>query len=129
MTREEAAAKLATLALPEGAYVVHGSGALLLRGLIGGARDLDVLARGEAWRVACTMAAPERGLRDPVVRPEPEVEIWGGWLGDDVDALIDTAEQVDGWPCVDLRSLLAFKERLDRPQDREHVALLRAMLG
>jgi hypothetical protein len=128
MTREEAAAKLEALALPVGSYVVHGSGALLLRGLIDRARDLDVLARGEAWRAACTMAVPEHGLHDLVVRPEPAVEIWGGWLGEDVDALIDGAERVDGWPCVDLRALLAFKERLDRPQDREHVALLRTLV-
>lgn len=128
MTRAEAVARLAALALPAGDYVVHGSGALLLRGLIDRANDLDVLARGAAWRAACTMAAPERGLRDAVVRPEPEVEIWGGWLGDDVDALIDGAERVGGWPCVDLRALLAFKERLERPRDREHVALLRALL-
>lgn len=129
MTREEAAAKLTALALPYGAYVVHGSGALLLRGLIDRARDLDVLARGDAWRIACAMAVPQRGLRDPVVRPEPDVEIWGGWLGDDVDALIDGAERVAGWPCVELNALLAFKERLDRPQDRQHIALLRALLG
>ncbi len=129
MTRVEATERLSELALPPGGYVVHGSGALLLRGLIDRTRDLDVLARGDAWQAACRLAAPQRGLNDPVVRPAPDLEIWGGWLGDDVDALIDGAELVDGWPCVELRALLAFKERLDRPQDREHIALLRAMLG
>ena len=128
MTRQDARAALEALALPDGDYVVHGSGALLLRGHVAWANDLDVLARGEAWKAACEMAPPERGLHDPVVRPAPDVEIWGGWLGDDVDALIDGAERVDGWPCVDLRTLLAFKERLDRPKDRPHIALLRTLV-
>lgn len=128
MTRDDAHAKLRALALPDGAYVVHGSAALLLRGHVVWANDLDVLARGEAWRAACELAPPERGLQDPVVRPAPDVEIWGGWLGDDVDALIDGAERVDGWPCVDLRALLAFKERLDRPKDRAHIVLLRGLV-
>ncbi len=128
MTGAEAVARLRELALPRGHYVVHGSGALLLRGLVHAAGDLDILARGPAWLLACRLSEPDAGLLDPVVRPRPEVEIWGGWLGEDVDTLIDGAEDVLGWPCVGLATLLAFKERLGRPKDVEHVRLLRQLL-
>lgn len=128
MTREEAVVRLGALALPPGDFAVHGSGAMLLRGLIDDASDLDIVARGAAWHRACSLAAPEAGERDAVVRVLPDVEIWGGWLGDDVGALIDRAEMVDGWPCVTLQDVLAFKERLARPKDRGHIALLRARL-
>lgn len=128
MTRHEALALLAQLDLPAEDVAVHGSGAMLLRGLLDEVRDLDLVARGAAWERVRALHAVERGDVDPVVRPLPGVEVWGGWFGEDVDALIARAEPIDGWRCVDLRAVLAFKERLDRPKDRAHAALLRAHL-
>ncbi|MEJ2292069.1 MAG: hypothetical protein P8Y13_10265 [Deinococcales bacterium] len=129
MNREEAVQRLRALGLPSGTYVVHGSGALLLRGVVEHAADVDVLARGDGWHRACSLAPVQRGERDAAVRPWPDVEVWDGWLGDDVDALIDGAELVDGWPCVPLQEVLAFKERLGRPKDRAHIVLLRTLVG
>lgn len=129
MNRDEVAALLDELALPPTDFAVHGSAAMLLRGLIEEVDDLDLVARGAAWRRACALAAPEPGSQDLAARPLPGVEVWSGWLGDDVDTLIDGAELVEGWPCVRLQAVLAFKTRLARPKDRAHVALLRARLG
>lgn len=120
--------RLVALDLPPGDFAVHGSGALLLRGMVDTVTDLDVVARAAAWQRACELGPVEHGALDPVVRPRGDVEIWGGWLGDDIDALIGGAEIVEGWPCVRLAEVLAFKERLARPKDRRHIALLRAVL-
>lgn len=41
--------KIRALGLPIGDYAIFGSGPLAVRGLMPGARDLDVVARGTAW--------------------------------------------------------------------------------
>jgi hypothetical protein len=118
--------KLRALALPEGDYAVFGSGPLAARGLLGELGDLDVVARGAAWERAKELgpvrSAPEG---DPVVRLEGgAVEIFGGWLGWDIDALIDGAEMIDGLPFARLEDVLAFKRSLGRPKDIAHVRLI-----
>jgi len=75
--------KLRALGLPAGDYAVFGSGPLAIRGLIEGARDLDVVARGTAWERARRLGTVrEAPGGDPVVRLEGGViEVFGGWLG------------------------------------------------
>lgn len=116
------------LKLPDGDYALHGSAPLLAHGLIDRVNDLDIVARGAAWRRATTLAPRERGHLDDVVRPRSGVEIFNGWLGDDADELIDAAEWVAGLPCVPLAAVLAFKRRLGRPKDASHIALIEGYL-
>lgn len=129
MTRQEAVAALQALALPAGHYAVHASGVLLAHGLIERANDLDVVARGPAWQRACALGTPRRGRTDLVVTAAPDIEIFDGWMGEDVDALLAASRVVGGLPCVPLEAVLAFKERMGRPKDAPHLALLRARLG
>ena len=50
---------------------------------------------------------------DPVVWLEGgAIEVYGGWLGWDLDALIDNAEIIDGLPFARLKDVLAFKRSL-----------------
>jgi|SRR3712207_5186704 len=129
MVQESAARlldKLRALDLPRGDHAVFGSGPLAAHGLIGEVRDLDVVARGAAWERAkglgLVRTAPEG---DPVVRLEGGAfEIYGGWRGWDLDALIDNAEIVDGLPFARLEDVLAFKHSLGRPKDIAHVRLM-----
>ncbi len=125
----EAVARLGALGLPVGHYAVHASGVLLAHGLIDEAGDLDVVARGPAWERARTLGPARAGRCDRVIPVAPDIEVFDGWLGADVDALIAAATWVGGLPCVPLEEVLAFKERLNREKDRAHVALLRAHLG
>jgi hypothetical protein len=67
---------------------------------------------------------------DPVVRLEGGgIEVFGGWLGWDIDALIDNAEIIDGLPFARLEDVLAFKRFYGRPKDIAHVCLYEADVG
>jgi hypothetical protein len=66
---------------------------------------------------------------DPVVWLEGgAIEIFGGWLGWDIDALIDNSEIIDGLPFVRLEDVLAFKLSLGRPKDVAHARLIEGYL-
>ena len=123
---EELFSRLKALGLPEGDYVVFGSGPLAARGLIREIGDLDVVARGAAWERA--KALGPAGLApggDPVVRlGDGDIEVFGGWLGWDVDALVDRAEVVGGLPFACLEDVLAFKLSHGRPKDLAHARLI-----
>lgn len=130
MTRDEIVAALERLALPEGDWAVHASAVMVLHGLLDEAGDVDVIARGAAWRRALELGEPIAGRVDLCVAvPELGVEVWSGWLDEDLDALIDGAEPVAGVPCVGLADVLRFKLASDREKDRPHIRLLRARLG
>ena len=118
-------AKLRALELPTADYAIFGSGPLAVRGLIEEVHDLDVVARGTAWEQAKGLGevriAPEG---DPVVwLEEGSIEVFGGWLGWDIDMLIDNAEIIDGLPFARLEDVLAFKLSLGRPKDTAHARL------
>lgn len=120
---------LRSLDLPAGDYAVFGSGPLIVRGIIEPTNDLDVISRGAAWSAAAE-------LGDLVDLPEHGVTVaslFGGaitvgtqWaIGEfDVDALIDTAEVIDGVPFVRLEHVVAYKRLAGRPKDLEHLRLL-----
>ena len=75
-----------------------------------------------AKRLGPVRTAPEG---DPVVRLEGgAIEVFGGWLGWDIAALIDEAEIIDGLPFARLEDVLAFKRSYGRPKDRAHVRLI-----
>lgn len=130
MDRSEVINSLARLALPRGHWAVHASAVLVLHGLVDEAADVDVIARGPAWQQALGIGEPKPGKMDLCVAvPHLNVEIWSGWLDEDVDQLLDTAEEVSGVPCVSLTAVLRFKEVAGRPKDAAHVAALRHHLG
>ncbi len=126
---------LRSLELPAGDYAVFGSGPLIVRGIVEAANDLDVLARGAAWKKA-------QGHGELVYLSEHDVEVvscfdgvvtigteWA--IGEfDVDELIDTAEIIDGLPFVPLEHVVLYKQVAGRPKDLLHLELLeRAGLG
>lgn len=120
--------ELIDLDLPVGDWALFGSGPLLLRGWISDIGDVDVLSRGPAWekaKAAGTMAAlPEDG--NEIVEIGERVTVGRTWAyGDsDINEMIDTAEMIDGIPCVRLEHIVAYKQLFDRPKDREHLAII-----
>ena len=122
-------AALASLKLPVGDYAVFGSGPLIIRGIIEGDNDLDVISRGAAWRRACEIG-------DSVHLDEHKVDImsfFGGaitvgtsWAyGEfDIDNLIDTAESIGAIPFVRVEHVIRYKEIAARPKDLVHLRLL-----
>ncbi|MFV0128319.1 hypothetical protein ACLGI4_11455 [Streptomyces sp. HMX112] len=125
--------KLLALGLPAADYVIAGSGPLLAHGLRDTIGDLDIVARGAAWRRVL-------GWADPVPAPSGHgrmvllcgggIEVFDRWLPGTrgPDEMIDGAEWVRGIPFCPLREVLMWKELYDREKDREDVRLIREHL-
>lgn len=126
-----AALRRAVLALdlPEGDWALFGSAPMLAHGLLARIGDVDVVARGPAWARALELGPVGRGREDRIVRAAPGVDVFDGWLGMDLDGIIDGAERRHGLPFAGLEHVLAYKRRLGRPRDREHIARLERALG
>lgn len=108
---------------------MHGSAPLLAHGLIDGVRDIDIVARGAAWRRACDLGEVRYGRVDRMVTLPGDIEIFDGWLGESADALVARATRLHGLPVVRLDDVLRSKLALARPKDAPHVALLRRALA
>lgn len=133
VTASDILRRLAELGLPERDYALHSSAALVLRGILEEAGDLDIVARGAAWERALAMldhgAVLDGGRQDLRVSVGDDVEIYDGWMGDDADTVISRAEPVGGVPCASLADVVAMKERLGRPKDLAHLERIAAYLA
>ena len=129
--------RLATLVtrlhLDRGDFVIFGSGPLLAHGLRPSIHDLDIVARGPAWRHVSRYGCPGTGS----VNGASMALFWSGliqfsqgWISADWDAddLIDGAEIIQGWPFARLADVLAYKQALLRPKDHPDIAALRQAL-
>ncbi len=117
------------LRLPPDAYAVFGSAPLLAHGLIAEVGDIDILAVGSAWRLAQELASPVRAPGgDRVVRLGTDLELYNGWLGLHLDAIVCRAELMDGLPIAHLDDVAAYKRLLNRPKDVVHLKLLEAYI-
>lgn len=118
------------LELPPRDYAIFGSGPLVARGLIELKNDVDIVARGPAWKKAEALGPVAVGHHgDAVVRlHDGKVEIFAGWMGTDIDGIIDRAELIEGLPFASLGDVLAFKRALGRPKDLEHIRLIEEYL-
>ena len=119
---------LRSLELPIGDFAVFGSGPLIVRGIVEGANDLDVISRGAAWERALDVG-------ELVSLPDGAriVSCFGGavtigrnWAyGEfDIDELIETAEVIDGLPFARIEHVVRYKEVAARPKDFAHLELL-----
>jgi hypothetical protein len=129
LDRRQLLAAVRSLELPAADYLVHGSSALLARGLVTEVNDVDIAARGAAWQKALTLGPLEQGRVDAIIRPAPDIEVFNGWLGADLDRLLQEAEVIGGIPFASLQAVLDFKLQLDRPKDQPHIRLLQRALG
>jgi hypothetical protein len=121
---------LAGLGLDPDDYVVFGSGPLLAHELRSDIDDLDVVARGGAWRRICAMGgAPGVGE----LTGDPSVSFWGGriqffqrWLppAGDAAGLIERADVIAGMRFASLPDVLHYKLRLNRPKDQVDIDVL-----
>ena len=121
--------RLRSLGLPDGDWALHGSGPLLLRGWIEDVGDLDVVCRGAVWDRALevgevTVLQPD-GV-DIVAVDGGLITIGRSWRYGEtpIDTYIDTAEEIDGIPCVLLEHIVAYKRIADRPKDRAHLQVI-----
>lgn len=123
--------KLLSLNLPPDDYAIFGSGPLFAHGITDRLGDLDVVARGKAWKKALKLGraeTPPSGASKLIKLYEGKIEIFSGWYGWDVNELIDTAEVIEGLRFVNLESTLKWKKQSGRPKDKKHVKLIEAYL-
>lgn len=128
MTLDEVEEKVRSLKLPTNDHVLFGSLPLLAHGLIESVNDVDVLARSSAWEHAQTLGKAEVAPMGEWRVSLGDIEIYNAWLGMDVDAIINRAILLNGLPYADLRDVLAFKQKLTRPKDVEHIKKIVAFL-
>jgi hypothetical protein len=129
MTLVEVQLKVSALELPLHDYVLFGSLPLLAHGLTERVNDIDILARGFAWKHARTLSKAELAPMGEWRVSLEDIEIYNAWLGMDTDAIIDRAVFIDNLPYADLQDVLAFKQKLNRPKDAEHIRLIRNHLS
>lgn len=117
------------LNLPEGRYVVFGSGPLHVHG-IRESKDIDILATEEVFE-----SLRKTGEWQEVVRPngvrvllKGKYDIGKSWHSDNyhptTQMLIDTAETIDGVPFANLNEVLKWKKGRGTPKDKRDVELM-----
>jgi hypothetical protein len=125
LTLPEVLRRVKGLNLPPDDFLIYGSGPMLAHGLIETVSDVDLVARGAAWRLARRLGAVEDAPGgDRVVRLEA-VDIFDGWLGVELTDLWGRREWLHDLPWASLGDVLEYKQRLNRPKDALHLQLLR----
>lgn len=117
------------LGMPPGDFALAGSAPLYAHGLRSRLRDVDVVARGAAWKIAQTFGKPVEapsGIGHVVRIGDGEIEIFDRWVAPKwpIGKLIDGAEVIDGIRVVSLRDSLAWKRYLNREKDAADIRLL-----
>jgi hypothetical protein len=118
--------KLLSLSLPAEDYAIFGSGPMFAHGIKDLNHDLDVIAKGMAWKKAGEIA-PSIQTRLNIGRVielfNGEIEIFNDWAPGswNIDDLIDSAEIIEGIRFVGLENLLRWKKLMNRPKDWDHI--------
>jgi hypothetical protein len=133
LTRSPLILKLISLQLPNSDFAIFGSGPMVAYGLKKIISDLDIIARGEAWRRAVMLASPRRATsgRGRVVKLfDGEIEIFDDWTpqGWNIDRLIDRATMIEGIRFVRLEDVLNWKRQMNRPKDGGDIELIEQYL-
>ncbi len=118
------------LGLPPEDYAIFGSVPMLAYGLVTEVGDVDILATGSAWQEAQKLGVLEVAHGgDHIVQVSPELAIFGGWLGLDVEGIVGRSSLKDSLPIAHLNDVVAYKRLLNRPKDRAHLKLLEPYLA
>jgi hypothetical protein len=125
---------LVGLELERDDFVIFGSAPLLAHGLRQSVSDLDVVARGAAWRRASQLGVPAVGTisGSPAFHLDHgRIQIFSEWISKawDTDELIDRAEIIQGLRFARLADVLAYKQVLLRPKDMADIHALTELLG
>jgi hypothetical protein len=119
--------RLASLNLPPADFVVAGSGSMLAHGIKTDVGDLDVVARGDAWKAALRLGKPvraPRGHAHHMLLFGGEIEILDAWFDYKIDDLIGEAEEFEGVNFCPLWRVVEWKTLLGREKDRADIDLI-----
>ena len=127
-------AKLISLELSSEDYAVMGGGCLLAHGIIDAINDIDIIARGEAWKKAESLGeitTPQSGKGRVIRLFDDKIEVFDSWAPGNwnIAELIDTAELIDGVRYVTLENVLKWKEIRRSERDLMHVELIKKYIS
>jgi hypothetical protein len=114
-------------------FVIAGSARLFVTGLRPYLSDIDILARRATWLRACELAEGGLGRKERATSGDEVIRLCGGlvevfdrWVMPEpgTDALIESAEYIDGLPYMQLEEVVRYKLFLDRDKDRLDLAVL-----
>ena len=125
--------KLKSIGLSANDYVVFASGPMYIHGLEDLSHDLDVVARGDAWRKASLIKKPvnaNSGSGQVVELFEGEIEIFNNWYPGEwnINKLIENAKIIEGVRFAQLSDVLKWKKLMGRPKDLEHIKIIEKYL-
>ncbi|MFN3866020.1 MAG: phosphoribosyltransferase [Demequina sp.] len=113
------------LGLPADGVVLTGSAPLLAHGVIDDVEEIIMVARGTAWDALAARGDARVGaLGDRYVELPGGVQLFSSWLGEAADAVLARGTLVDGVQVASVADVVAYKRRLARTQDLEHLAAL-----
>ncbi|AQA10424.1 hypothetical protein [Streptomyces malaysiensis] len=124
--------ELLSLRLPVEDYVVAGSAPMLAHGLDREIGDIDVVARGAAWKTALEMGHATKSPLGPaqcVALFGGNIEVLDGWFDYSVDSLIGEGEVIEGIRFLSLSRTVEWKSSLGRAVDLEDIFLIRGFLN
>ncbi len=101
----------------------------MIHDLVPSINDIDILALGAAWEKAKTFGEVIKGEKGDKVVKLGSIDIYNGWMGEDVNCLIERATFVKGLPYASLEDVLHYKLKLNRPKDAKHITLIQNYLS
>lgn len=127
--------RLVLLNLPPEDYAIFGSGPMAAYGLKKMEHDIDIVARGNAWKKAQEYGKIEKTLSNfgnGIRLFDGGIEIFDQWPPKNrwnIDNLIDKAEVIDGIKFVRLETVLEWKKMTNRPKDLEDIKKIEDFLN
>jgi len=113
--------KFLTIEMPRKDFALFGSAMMYIKNIVEDMHDLDIVARGKAWKKALQKGRQETAMAGDkkVTFFNSDIEIFQNWFGSkfpgmfDTNELIDNAETIDGIKVIDLPEVLRWLEKLD----------------
>lgn len=116
--------ELQKFSLPAGQFAIFGSGPMAIRG-IRQADDLDVIVKPDLWK-ALIERFPDSLRHNPACLQIGKIEIFHDWmqLSPMIIEMIDNAEIISGFPFVQLKYVVKWKEQHGRDKDLKDIELI-----
>ena len=117
--------ELRSLNLPSSDFAVFGSGPLAIRG-IRDVNDVDIIVKPKLWRELKEKYEP-KNEKLIIVGSIEIYKNWSPWY-DNVNELIDEADNFYGVRFVKLEKVLNWKELLNRDKDKRDIILIKKFM-
>jgi hypothetical protein len=121
--------EITKLRFPKDKFAVFGSGPIVIRGLRD-ANDVDIIVKKSLW----TELVWTHPSKKNSIQLGKTVEVYKDWIptwdgNPGIDALIDTAEIIEGVRFVKLEHVLAWKKKRATDKDLKDVKLIEDYLA